>query len=329
MNRQKNSLDKRIKIGRALALAFLSICALVFTMASIAEPLQATNTTAETLTDAVSGDPGETVTPTTTAIMGATAMPSTTLTMTPTKLTPLPSTTPVMTPTVTMTSTPAITPTGAMTATETPTAIPTVPTVPAPVTSTVTLTDIVISEVFYQGDVTGQDSAADDWIELQNLGGDIIDVSTWWICIRGDYTAFADLTIIFGDLVLSPGEILVLQAPSDLLQESDLAIYAGPNGSTPNFGNPAHLIDFIQWGSPINQGRADLAVQKGIWTESNPDVYDFVPIAGAGQSAALVNGRGTTAADYANGAPSQGNSNPAPLAPLFYFLPFVDSRNSS
>ncbi len=428
MNHKKNRVGRTVRVGRIFALAAISTLALVFIMASLAEPLQATKSTAGTLAKAQNamkarvavthtvmatgdntftpavitvtvgdtvqwvrmggfhnvvsddlfrlsddplGDPSsswstvsftfteagtfdyycephqglgmegqvivvpaeepeETATPTTTVTMTVTS--TVTVTMTPTTMTPMPTATPVMTVTPVMTATPVMTSTPVMTttpvmtdpdATETPTSIPTVPTVPAPMTGTVTVTDIVISEVFYHGGATGQAGASEDWFELQNLGGSTIDITNWWVCIRRSYETFANLTILSGDLMLSPGEIVVVQSPIDLLTESDFSIYVGENGARPDFGNPDHMVDFLQWGSPINQGRADVAVQKGIWTETAMDTYSFVPAAEVGESIALVGGAGDSAGNYANGSPSQGNSNPAPLEDLLYYLPFV------
>jgi hypothetical protein len=176
-------------------------------------------------------------------------------------------------------------------------------------------TDVVINEVFYLGA-----SNADEWIELKNTGTDSIDVGGWFFCARFDYQALANLTILHGDdFNLGPGEIVALQSDARLSLDSvsDLGLY-----STSLFADPNNMVDFVQWGTDSipGGGRSSVARDKGIWTETSPDHYDFVPQAAAGESAAFdgTNGGGgllTLGSDFANGTPTPGTENPTAVEP--------------
>jgi hypothetical protein len=169
-------------------------------------------------------------------------------------------------------------------------------------------TDIVINEVFYVG------AAAADWVELKNTGTDTIAVGGWYFCAQFSYAQLASLPLLDGvDFVLAPGEILTVGFGLDDAA-SDLGLY-----DSFDFTNPAAMVDFLQWGTAGDPGRSDVAFLKGIWTQTAPGVYDFVPAAAAGQSAAWdgSNGGGglvTLSADFVNGPPTRGQNNG--LAPV-------------
>ena len=168
-------------------------------------------------------------------------------------------------------------------------------------------TDIVINEVYYLGDST------QDWVELKNTGSDTIDISAWLFCAQFNYSfqTLAGLTLLDGDdLILGPGEIVTLRAWTDLNNtSSDLGLY-----TSTSFTSPGAMVDYVQWGTPINTGRANVAAAKGIWQETSPGQYDFAPTAGPGESLAFGgtnSGPGllTLSSDLANGAPTQGQEN--------------------
>lgn len=167
-------------------------------------------------------------------------------------------------------------------------------------------TDIVINEVSYLGNLN------DDWVELTNTGSGMIDVSSWWLCARFSYRQVGGLAIIVGDdLVIGPNEILVVAAGMDLNNTaSDLGLY-----TTNSFASTAAMVDFVQWGTSVDVGRADVAADKGIWTEISTNSYDFVPTAPAQTTLAYsgMNGGGgllTLSTDFTNGTHSQGAENP-------------------
>lgn len=238
---------------------------------------------------------------------------------------PDPSETPTSDPSETPTSDPSETPTSEPSETPTPDA-PT-PEPPQPGSSN----DIVISEVYYQG------NADSDWIELKNIGDGTVDISEWHFCALFSYKKLGDdMTVLQGDLSLEPGEVIVLKAWTDLDANgtgSDLAIYKNdeskPEGR-PDFNDPNYMVDFVQWGTAEDVGRPDVAVAKGIWaqTSNDPVLYDYVQRAASGEAIALKSSnRGSASADFANQAPTQGTSNvEAPPSGTFsdhLFLPIM------
>lgn len=169
--------------------------------------------------------------------------------------------------------------------------------------------DIVINEVYYEGN-----SSAQDWIELRNTGTQTIDISNWWLCSRFDYERIGLLALIVGDdYILGPGEMIVIPPWNDLDDNAaDLTLY-----SNANFFSPDSVVDFVQWGSGASIGRGSEAVAKGVWRQTAPGVYDFVPKVGPGQSVAWrgINSGGgllTHSTDWQNAPPTQGQENGAP-----------------
>ena len=162
--------------------------------------------------------------------------------------------------------------------------------------------DVVISEVYYAGD------SNTDWIELKNTGNSTIDLREWQLCARFDYEGVAAMKVLTGDLMLAPGKYIVFQAWTDLEMTSDLGLYS--NGK--DFGDEANMVDFVQWGTPDNIGRANVAVKKQIWTERSSGVYDFVPtVSSEKESLALTSsGDGNDSTDFNNGEPSFGSDKP-------------------
>ena len=228
--------------------------------------------------------------------------------------TPTPTTTsaPTSTPTATMTpGGPTSTPTPTFTPTHTPTPTPT-----ATPAGSGTSTDIAISEVYYQG------NASEDWVEIVNTGSGVVDIGDWWLCARFQYGQINTLALVSGnDYILGPGERLVVRAHADLDNSaSDLGLY-----TVNDFANPSAMVDFVQWGTDQDVGRSDVARDKGIWRELSPGVYDFVPTAGSGQSAAWkgTNSGGgllTFSSDWENRTPSPGGSGGSDMS---IFLPLV------
>ena len=138
----------------------------------------------------------------------------------------------------------------------------------------------MISEIYYTSDANG------DWIELRNSGNGQVDVSNWQFCATFSYKALSEMTIIepttgqaraasAADLILDPGEHLVLRSWMDLSSASDLAIYMAPD-----FANASALVDFVQWGTGEDVGRADVAAAKGFGTRQRLGV-DVVQADGA------------------------------------------------
>ena len=138
---------------------------------------------------------------------------------------------------------------------------------------------------------------------------------------------FLDYTCLLSgaDYVLGPGEILAVKAHANLdNNSSDLGLY-----TTNDFANAQAMVDFVQWGTGQDVGRADVAEAKGIWRQLSPGQYDFVATASAGQSTAWLgtnSGGGllTFSSDWTNQASTQGSDNASvPVGDQRVFLPIT------
>lgn len=99
---------------------------------------------------------------------------------------------------------------------------------------------------------------------IKNFGGSSIDISLYRLCSLFDYDGLnmADVTVIDGDLMLSPNEEVSFTWNTSGMNPagSDLGLYL-PTGL---FTSAAAMVDFVQWGSAGN-GREPVANQAGIW----------------------------------------------------------------
>jgi glucose/arabinose dehydrogenase len=186
--------------------------------------------------------------------------------------------------------------------------------------------DVALNEVFYWGG-----SASEDWVEIRNTGSEAIDVGDWWLCARFQYGQLNSLPIVQGDdFMLEPGELLVVQAHMDLDSSgSDLGLY-----TTDTFADPAAMVDFVQWGTDQDVGRAGVATTKGIWQETAEGAFAFAPVASEGQSLAWKGtdsgGNGLTLPkDWGNAMPTQGMENTfAAEQPMIALEPVVEGLTS-
>lgn len=168
------------------------------------------------------------------------------------------------------------------------------------------VTDVEINEVFYLG------NASEDWIELRNVGTQTIDISAWWFCTRFAYRSLASQTILVGDdLLLDPGEIIVLTAGVDIngAAGADFNLYI-----TNSFGNANNMVDFLQWITPNRVGRSNEAINRDFWVGDINGPVDFINGATGTQSVQFcgVNGGGgllTLSSDFVNAEPSMGLPN--------------------
>lgn len=173
----------------------------------------------------------------------------------------------------------------------------------------ITAQDIAIQEVLYNS------TFGNDKFELVNTtANQTIDISGWWLCAQFVYRNLGDATsiqILEGSLMMEPGSRIKMRILNmDLAIESDFGIY-----TSPDFGNPAAMHDFIQWGteSPFI-GRGIEAITKGIWRDmdmvaGSPYVVDSIPRAAAGLSTNWDGtnsgpGEQTWSSDFTNSLPS-------------------------
>jgi hypothetical protein len=132
------------------------------------------------------------------------------------------------------------------------------------ITSAAFHAQIVINE--FQSDI--------DQIEIKNASGSELNVSNYVLCSFPEYNDLSELTIVSGDLNLSPGEILVVSGHSMGDADDELGLYT--NGD--DFTDPVLMIDYVEWGS-TGHTRSVVAVAAGIWQTG-----DVIQTPTAGQS---------------------------------------------
>jgi hypothetical protein len=122
-------------------------------------------------------------------------------------------------------------------------------------------TDVVISEV-----------ASDGRIELFNGTNGAIDVSDYWLCNRPVYQRIGDIAIECGDLLIQPGEVMVISGFNGFdAADAELGLY-----TTNSFSSSSALASYLEWGSS-GHGRASVAIAAGIW---EADFFLNAPTAG-------------------------------------------------
>ena len=115
-----------------------------------------------------------------------------------------------------------------------------------------TLANVIVNEV-----------ARDGRIELFNGTGAAVDVSDYWLCDFPAYTRLRDLTLECGDLVMQPGDYLVVSGFSGFnANDGEMGLY-----NTGSFSSSTALISYVEWGS-AGHTRSNLAVQAGVWTSN-------------------------------------------------------------
>ena len=112
---------------------------------------------------------------------------------------------------------------------------------------------VVLQKVDYLNDV----------VEIKNLGADTVDINSWWLCSRFSYQQISSLTVESGSVELALGDSLVVSGLTLNDASADLGLYIDINNNFGNFGNPAFMASFVQWGAG-NIGRASVAVNRHI-----------------------------------------------------------------
>ena len=102
-----------------------------------------------------------------------------------------------------------------------------------------------------------------DLIVLKNFGDVTQDISGYFFCRRKQYANVGGITPTSGDYMLEPNEEIEFPLTMDD-NASDVAIYKNNSG----FGSADNIVDFLQYGDDVDtDGREDVAVTAGIWTE--------------------------------------------------------------
>ena len=128
--------------------------------------------------------------------------------------------------------------------------------------------------------------SADGKIEITNIGDAAMDVTNVILCNFPDYQTIGNSTLECGDLMLEPGEILVVTDFVALAEQGEMGLYS----ATP-YSDPNNVMDYMEWGNTGHQ-RSGVAVQAGQWVEG-----DFAPAIAAGTSLEY-DGEGDAASDW-------------------------------
>ncbi len=133
-------------------------------------------------------------------------------------------------------------------------------------------------------------NAAANLVTLENFGDAEQDLTDFWFCHRRNYGQFSLDNTDAADLTLDAGETITFTLSVND-ESSDVAIY-----NTNSFTDANAMVDFMQYnGSFTDNGRENVAVEKGIWTAG-----EFVE----GASTYTYDGTGTTnGADQWSGDP--------------------------
>jgi Secretion system C-terminal sorting domain len=128
-------------------------------------------------------------------------------------------------------------------------------------------------------------------VELKNIGDAAQNVSSYYLCDFPAYQQIGTSNIIFGNVMMQPGDILVINNVFSMsANDGELGLYA-----TPSYSSSAAIRDYVEWGS-TGHTRSTVAVAAGIWTTG-----DFVPAFTAGSSIEY-DGSGNSSTDWAQQA---------------------------
>ncbi len=157
---------------------------------------------------------------------------------------------------------------------------------------------VVINEVAY----------LNSEVELYNNGDLTLDLSEYFLCLGpGTYERVGNI-VANGNVNLAPGEFLVLNYDRPDAT-GGLGLYMNNFG----FGDPANIVDFVQWGE-AGSARENVAADAGIWTAG-----EFISVVGNENNSIIYDGTGETAADWQEtGTQTLGEANivSEPLAPV-------------
>lgn len=122
------------------------------------------------------------------------------------------------------------------------------------ISSFVLKSQVVINEVIYSPSQT---------VELKNLGSSNVDVSSYWLCTFPAYAQVSGLTVLSGNTMLGPGELLVLSGHTYNAADDELGLY-----TSSGFANSNNIIDYVEWGS-TGHARSTVAQMAGIWSSGD------------------------------------------------------------
>jgi hypothetical protein len=174
---------------------------------------------------------------------------------------------------------------------------------------------VVINEILY--DPMGVDDGQER-IELYNNGGTGFDLAGHSLCNFPAYWDLPAMTLASGEYLVirwnttgTDGPLEFYTGPTfkELSATDQLGLYIGTVASSP-FGNPAAILDYVQWGVGNQAGRAGVAETAGIWLNN-----DFLAAVAEGVSLALFpdGDDRNDSSNWSGLAPSFGGGNAVPV----------------
>lgn len=174
---------------------------------------------------------------------------------------------------------------------------------------------IIITSISFgnsQSIIINEVNQAGQWVELYNASTTTTtNVSTWILCDFPRYDDISDLTIISGNMNMPPDSYLVISWPQNAqgginANDGEVGLYV----QTSNFGSPAFIRDYMQYGSG-NQVRASVAVDAGVWNNPTAFVANAVT---SGNSLEMSDQTATGpsdtgSSDWSEDSPTQGATN--------------------
>jgi hypothetical protein len=160
---------------------------------------------------------------------------------------------------------------------------------------------LVVSQATAQVAINEIQPDSENLVELKNMGGSVVDVSSYQLCSFPTYNQIANLTVVSGSTIMAPGDILVLSGHNMGLVDGELALYMNTMWT-----NSGMIVDYVEWGFSGHQ-RSIVAQGAGIWGAG-----DFVEDPMAGTTLAW-DGEGDAPSNWiVNAVPTFGEENFAP-----------------
>lgn len=131
-----------------------------------------------------------------------------------------------------------------------------------------------------------------NWVEIYNTSTtQTVDITNYRLCRRPIYDAISgpDITVLSGSPVLGPGDYVVVEWDEINVNQNELGLYVATGG----FGNPANIVDYVQFGDIASPSRAATAVTAGVWDNSTV----FVPFPSNGNTLQNFNSAAQSAQD--------------------------------
>ncbi len=132
---------------------------------------------------------------------------------------------------------------------------------------------------------------SDGMVELTNVGADTINLTGYQLCNNGSYQELAAADVNCGELMLAPGEFVVINLSDITIDtlDGEMALYIDGN-----FGSNQSIVDYVQWGSTMHL-RTNIAIGAGIWTAGDAVSSFTAP------NSLLYDGEGDASTDWSIG----------------------------